>query len=206
MFQEYFDKVWVINLAKSKDRLEEFSKQAESIGLEYERFPAYDGHKNKLKIKSNNKYPGWNQGAAGLVRTTIKIIQDAKKNGYKNVMIFEDDAVFHGKTSETVSQLMSKVKEWELIHFCTKHIRPPKWVGRNTARIKSAWRCQAYAINESIYDEMLRLLNKMDKPLDVITAYDIHPKGNSYCPIVNAVDHPMNYSTIRQKEVDYRFE
>jgi len=205
MFQDYFDKVWVINLAKSKGRLAAFEDEADKIGLKYERFPAYDGVKNKIKIGKETE--GWNQGAAGLVRTTIKIIRDAKNNGYKNVMIFEDDAVFNNRTKKTVSQVMNKVPEdWELIHFCTKHIRPAKWVGSNLSRIKSAWRCQAYAINENVYDELLRLLNKMDKPLDEITARDIHPKGNSYCPNINAVDHPLNYSTIRQKVIDYRFE
>jgi len=207
MFQNHFDKVWVINLEKSEDRLAEFKKQAEFIGLEFDVFPAYDGYGNNIRFKENNKEYGWNQGAAGLVKTTIDIINDAKANGYKTVMIFEDDSQFNDTTLNSLNQVMSKVpSNWELIHFCTKHNRPPEWIGKNTARIKSAWMCQAYAISETVYDELLEHFNKMDRPIDAVTAHTIHPKGNSYCSITKAVTHPINFSTIRLKVVDYRFE
>lgn len=72
------DKIYVINLAKSKDRLEKFDKQAREYGFEYERYKAV-----KHKI-----------GSYGCAVSHTNIIKDAKEKGYKRILIFEDDALF----------------------------------------------------------------------------------------------------------------
>ena len=40
---DFFDRIFVINLERRPDRLEKFKQMSDKIGFEYEIFPAVDG-------------------------------------------------------------------------------------------------------------------------------------------------------------------
>ena len=75
---DFFDRIVVINLEECKDRLERFRKMAQEYGFDFEVFPAV---KDEI-------------GSYGCSRSHFEIIKQAKKDGLKHVLVFEDDCVF----------------------------------------------------------------------------------------------------------------
>jgi len=72
------DKIFYINLDTRKDRRENMEKNFKEYGLEAERFPGI------VKIR----------GIIGCGYSHLGVLKLAKKRGYRNVLIFEDDFMF----------------------------------------------------------------------------------------------------------------
>tara|TARA_R110002126_G_scaffold135589_4_gene279900 strand:- start:1369 stop:2001 length:633 start_codon:yes stop_codon:yes gene_type:complete len=206
MLHKLVDKVYAINLSSSSERRESIGLQCHSIGTKFEYFDAVDGRKEDVeytKNEINSKYQGWNQGAAGLVHTTINIIKDAKAKGYKSIMILEDDIVFRANAYEDILKCFRIMpKDWELFHGAYQNIITPKFYGP-MYQLSAAWSCQIYAINESIYDEYLEWLELVDRPIDSITSGVFHKRGKSFAPLFPVIDTLPNFSTIREMNINY---
>jgi hypothetical protein len=207
MFQNLVDKVYAINLKSSKDRRNNIMRQCHSIGTHFKMIEAIDGRAENVywvKNEWNSKYDGWTQGAAGLVYTTIKIIEDAKSNGYKSIMIMEDDIIFKYNAYKEAKILFECLPDnWEFFHLASQNYSfTPKRIG-NLHKLTGSWSCQIYMISERVYDEYLDWLKLVDRPIDSITSGVFHPRGNSYAPIVDLIKTIPNYSTIRDMEINY---
>tara|TARA_Y100000590_G_scaffold465990_1_gene639915 strand:+ start:2205 stop:2936 length:732 start_codon:yes stop_codon:yes gene_type:complete len=95
--QKNIDKIYVINLKKNKDRLDIFMERAKEANVIVERFDAVNGKElsendpyiQKYFVKDINLNPG----QIGCALSHIKIWEDAIKNNYKNIIVFEDDAI-----------------------------------------------------------------------------------------------------------------
>ena len=72
MLQNYFDKIYCINLDRRIDRWEHFLNQSKKINLDnFERVSAIDGN----KLNPSDFGSSLNHGELGLVLTTIKIFE-----------------------------------------------------------------------------------------------------------------------------------
>jgi GR25 family glycosyltransferase involved in LPS biosynthesis len=114
------DNIYIINLKRREDRLFKIEKLFNELGgifHNYERFDAVDG--NTLSLKDNNltlktKYLYDNptllmdiksKGAIGCYYSHLNIWQDAIKNNYNNIIIFEDDV----QTDLTLNEIMDYI-------------------------------------------------------------------------------------------------
>ena len=88
---DYFNKVYLINLDRRPDRLENFKKEVEKYNLgEFERISAVDG-----ELLDTSKYNSrLKSGELGLLLTNKIIFEDAVKNNYDKILIVEDDCCF----------------------------------------------------------------------------------------------------------------
>lgn len=208
MLHKLVDKVYVINLKSSQQRLGNISNECHKIGTHFKLVEAIDGREenvNWVRNDWNSKYDGWTQGAAGLVHTTISIIKEAKAKKYKSVMIMEDDIIFKQNIYKEAKKLFNLLpKNWELFHLAHQNYSK-SLLGRSgdLLTLKSSWSCQIYAINESIYDEYLEWLELVDRPIDSITSKVFHPRGKSYGTIIDLIKTVPNYSTIRGMHINY---
>lgn len=205
MIQDFFDKVYVINLETSTDRLELITEKAQRAGVEFERWEAVPGSSDRVSFNEEDKTEGWNENAYGLTLTTIDILEDAKQKGYNNVFILEDDANFTTNLNNVLSKIMRKIPEdWDFIHLNANHQKRPDHIAPVTTKITRAICCQAYGISSNMYDIYLDRLKTFSKPIDEHTA-DLHEeRGNSYAPSANIVYHVSNLeSTIREEIVNY---
>ena len=207
MFHKLVDKVYAINLKSSEDRRANILQQCHKIGTHFELIEAIDGREENVKWVENewnSCEDGWTQGAAGLVYTTINIIKDAKEKGYKSIMIMEDDIIFKFNAYKEGKTLFNELPEdWELFHLASQNFKKqPRRFG-DLIRLTGAWSCQIYMIHERIYDEYLEWLELVDRPIDSITSGIIHPRGKSYAPAHDLIRTIPNYSTIRDKEINY---
>jgi GR25 family glycosyltransferase involved in LPS biosynthesis len=95
-----FQKIYVINLARRKDRKLLSSKKLDSFGIRYEYFEGIDGYSPQYDSLCDSvltREDTWikSRGAVGLILTYINILEDAMKKNYENILIFEDDICFH---------------------------------------------------------------------------------------------------------------
>ena len=200
---DLFGHVYLINLEKSKERLKAALENCTQIGLSFERFEAFDGDKDKVPF-NGLETAGWSPRAAALCKTTIAILMQAKKEKHKSIFIMEDDINFGSNFNERISSI--KIPEdFELFHLRVTNARKKRWVSPGVMNIRGGWCCQAYAVHSHIYDLMIEELSKFDRPLDQVTS-EIMARGNSYATSSNLTLHPPNYSTLRNKFLDHRYE
>ena len=87
---KFIDKIIYINLDHRTDRKKEIENELEKFNLKnYERFPA---------IKHIN-------GAIGCSKSHLEIIKNAKQQGYKNILVLEDDFEFLVSKDQFYDQL-----------------------------------------------------------------------------------------------------
>lgn len=208
MINNLFEHTYLINLDKREDRLKDATIECDKVGLSFERISAIDGRLLNLDIIEYKGYRevAWNSAAMGLLETTINIIKDAKKNNYKSILILEDDIEFHPQINMILEEHFHEVpSNWEMIQFGSQHIKSPKSIGRRFAMLRGAYCLHCYAVNESVYDLYLELLEKRDKQIDWITAYDIHPRNKSFCISPNFAYQKASFSDIANTSVNYTF-
>lgn len=204
MLQNYFDKVYLINLPEQTNRLETTKKQCERLNIEFELFIAKSG-KDKDIIINGEITESWNRNASALSYNTSSIIEDAKTKGYKSIFIMEDDIFFEPNFIPIFKKSYENLpKDWHFFHLNNIHEISTKYISKFLHRIGGAWCCQAYGINHLVYDIYLKELYKRDKPIDHITYMLQKDMKKSYCTVPNIVKHiPNRYSTLREKIVKY---
>jgi GR25 family glycosyltransferase involved in LPS biosynthesis len=100
---DFFDKIFVINLERRPDRLDRFKELSDKIGFEYDIFYAVDGKSidkdsliegRKLQIESNEIYRSFDDyflGQLGCILSHIRLLKHCRENNIKSVLILEDD-------------------------------------------------------------------------------------------------------------------
>ena len=109
---DYFSKIYCINLDRRTDKYEQCLEEFEKIKITVERISAIDGIQYfKTGIHKN-------AGAYGLLLTNIKIIEEARLNNYKNILILEDDVKFIENFNEKFnSKIDSLPNNWNLLYL-----------------------------------------------------------------------------------------
>ena len=90
-----FDEVYLINLKEDTVKLERMKRKLTELNISYTLFEAVNGNKifNKKKIiDRNGVICGY--GAYGCKLSHVGILEDAKKNKYRKILVLEDDLFF----------------------------------------------------------------------------------------------------------------
>lgn len=153
-----FDHIYCLTLDRRPERWRKVKQKFKELNIEVERFSAIDG--NTLPEGKIKKYPILNKYAIGCMLSHYKIIENAKKNKYKNILIFEDDVIFHKNFVEEFSKQIKKIKNWKLLHLGATQTH---WdnIEFEDGFYYSLTSLGTFAIgvNESIYEEILALTN-----------------------------------------------
>ena len=205
MLHKLVDKVYSINLPKSTRRRDNILLQCHSIGTKHTVWDAIDGRESNVEYSNNGILgDGWNQGAAGLVYTTIEILKDAIENNYDSILILEDDIVFEPEAYKSVKSAMEALpSDWEMFHLATQDYKASRRMGKHIKKLSGSWSCQAYVVNSSSFEEYLEWLELVDRPIDSITSEVFHPKGHSYGMIKKVIKTVPNVSDIRGIFINY---
>lgn len=200
---DYFDKIYLINLLKRRDRLNNSKKELDAMNINYTLHKAVDADIKNVEYKHQN-IEGWNKYSAALVTTTIEIIKDAIKNNYTKIFIFEDDVIFtkNAKTELNNIKWLDDA-EWDMLHFGTIDRSTPIFYNNNWDIIKLSYCCHAYGIHSRIYKDYLYYLNLMDKPIDHITVSNFQPFRRCFKMKPTICYQKPDYSNIRKTQVNY---
>ena len=168
----YFDKIYCINLDRRTDRWKNVESEFKKMNIDVFRYSAIDGDNIDFSISNDltenqlsDKGLIENRNSLACLLSHLEIIKEAKLNNYKRILIFEDDVLF----SKDFKNEIKKIEEldWKLLYLGASQFN---WSGIDTS--KKYYRCNktlgtfAYAIDSSIYDELIILLSSKVKSVD----------------------------------------
>lgn len=172
----YFDMIYVINLKRRPDRLDNVLKRFKTHNItNYKVFEATDGalhpHYRTYLQKGFTDTPG----AFGVLVSAMRLLLDAAKNKYKRILILEDDVVFDDDFQNQFNVRIKKIpQDWKMLYLGTSlH----KWRLKERCKINikkeymtaSGTIAGAFAvgIDNSVYTDLLHDLNTTIKPWDI---------------------------------------
>ena len=157
MIFNYFDGGFYLNLDKRTERKEAFEARSKEAGFEVERFSA-------IQLKEED-VPNPHNGVNWHIKISctyshFEMIKEAKRRGWKNCVIFEDDCVFVdgfvNKIKECIEEM--KDKKWDIFYIGGE---PGGWCDSVSDRLAKCtagmYATHAYVINESFYDNVINL-------------------------------------------------
>lgn len=142
---EHIAKIIYINLEQRVDRKEQIENELNAFGLTYERHNAFCN----------------TQDGIGCAKSHLAVLKKAKTNGYKNVLILEDDFMFIVSKEEfnkNIALLFETPVDFDvcMIHYrlhnssiCQEH--------SFLTTVNEATGAVAYIVNNSIYDRLIEL-------------------------------------------------
>ena len=168
------DHIYCLYLEKNKERKKEVLKEFEKANLKVEMFEGiHHAHAN-----------------IGCLLGHVNIVKDAKKNGYKNILIFEDDVEIKAKFPININ-----IPKFDMFYFgywdfdnCSVPIDnnydSTNNINYNLMRLFYCRSTYSYIINEKSYPFVLRLekYNKENNNFNIIDmAYAIYfqPRKNN---------------------------
>ena len=179
---DYFDKIYYLNLAKDTDRnesiLEEFAKyditNFERIeGTIIDTIPDKSLWRNFNVDLLTDKYI---LGGLGCRATHLKAIKKAKEDGHKKILILEDDVKIMANPSTILKQnkVQLEKKGWDLLYF-----------GGN---IEPLYRSQvvgayAYGVKDTLFDDIINMAEASGMEMD-----------NFYAKIIQHMSYNHNIS------------
>lgn len=198
---QFFDKIYCINLERRRDRWEQATAQFDRAGItNYHRFSA---------IESAN---GWE----GCRDSHLAIIREARDRNYDNVLIFEDDVQLARNFRRKFAKALIQVQDtpWDMLYLGGNLHGPQTPVQRSSIwyKVTSVLTTHAYAIGRRVFDKVLAEAPEMEprsgylrsRAIDVFYANEIGP----HYEVLMA--HPMfciqrdDYSDIERTTMSYR--
>jgi hypothetical protein len=212
---KYFDKIYCINLDKEENKWNRISKIFKDNSIIVERFSAVDGglindeEFNKLSKKYNPRelktekasFIGLieNKNSLACLLSHLEVIKLARENNHKRILIFEDDVIFCKDFKQQIKKIQNL--DWRLLYLGASQFN---WIGiddidKPTYQCKNTLGTFAYAIDSSIYDEVIELLETKRKSVDNLLS-EIQEKNNGYCHTIypNIVISDVSNSLIRE--------
>lgn len=206
---DFFDKIFVINLERRPDRLLNFKKIADKLNIDFEVFNAYDGKKfqkelfydnKRIEIKSNE----YLNGCLGCLLSHLDILKKSKSNNYEKILILEDDVEFTEYFNEKFENFISTFdKNWDMLYFSSSLFDTTENF-TYFKKLKSCYTTHSYGVHKNIIDKLIQNIesNLYGVPIDV-TYSSLHPTINSYITIPFLTSQSNGFSDIQNNNVSY---
>ena len=215
IFDEYFDRIFVINLDARKDRWQTTLKEFEKVGItNYERFSAIKPSLNDVPKAwhagmnfhfSNNKN-NYLIGATGCKMSHVAILKKAKAAGYKNILVLEDDVIFQDNAAAifeaATQQLIADA--WDMLYLSGNHIRATQPESKNLKKLTGTFATHGYGIQSRMYDLVINSAMDYGREIDVYYANQIHRQYRCFCMEPHIIRQGAGYSDIVSRNVDYK--
>ena len=194
---EAFPHKFCINLDRRPERWEQMRSKFERCGVAgVQRFAAVDGEQAIVPANWTDS-----PGAYGCLRSHLEIIDEARRRGWPNVLIFEDDAALDPDLGEKFTSYFQQVpSDWEMLHFGANHMAEPVEVSANVVRITSANSTFAYALNAAVFDSFIELNTRALTAVD-LNNRTLQKEHGCYCfmPHLAWVEDLSSDVQVRQK-------
>lgn len=181
MIADFFQKVFLINLKRRKDRLANFRRLQRENGWELpevEVFSAIEG--DKIGVPDYYISGG---GAYGCLRSWVTILERSIMDELDTILVLEDDVVWRDDAWEKSEKFLSIVpKNFELLMLGGQDIRPP------VAVIPGVWKCQnsqrthAIAVRGEAKRSLLKLWTTCNTHIDHVLGGTYQSKHVCYKP------------------------
>ena len=165
----------------SSRTIENIDFKMRKIGLPYKRISGVDG---KKIYKYYEKKTNLNYGKLGCLLSHINILKDAVNNNYENILVLEDDIIFHknflNEFYNRYKYLINNEKKFDLIYLgCSqKHNWNNIIIKKNYLIGNKMDGTFAMIINKNIYKKILYYAKSLKYPIDRVLYYYI--QNNTY--------------------------
>ena len=223
---QYFDKIYLLNLQKRSDRLQPSKTRLDSLDIQYEVFFGCDGSViNHLFNKLENGY-FTNPNYLGCAISHLSIYQDAIHHGYDKILILEDDNLIHSDIHNIFNTI--EIPEWNDLFYlgyipltddCTMWdyrfgIQGHNMLNDHIFRCTNLWGLFSYGIKRNLMIEMIETYNNsFPMEIDRFFVNTIQPRGGSiaiapqlFCCDDNIYSDNLGYAPmLSTKSIDSRF-
>lgn len=191
---EYFDKVYVLNLNRRPERMDTIDRRMKFCNIEYEKFGATDGGVMHKVWKSLDNPFFKNPNYLGCAISHLSIYNDAIEKGYNKILIIEDDSRIKMNANKVFEEAIKLVPEdWnELLYLgfiplsddCSRWdytILNSQFINSNIAIAKNSWGLYGYGISNYLMMETLEKYRE-DFPMELDRYFvtEIQPRNRSY--------------------------
>ena len=223
---QYFDKIYLLNLQKRSDRLQPSKTRLDSLDIQYEVFFGCDGSViNHLFNKLGNGH-FTNPNYLGCAISHLSIYQDAIHHGYDKILILEDDNLIHSDIHNIFDTI--EIPEWNDLFYlgyiplnddCSMWdyrfgIQGHNMLNDNIFRCTNLWGLFSYGIKRNLMIEMIETYNtSFPMEIDRFFVNTIQPRGGSiaiapqlFCCDDNIYSDNLGYAPmLSTKSIDSRF-
>lgn len=216
---DYFTKIYCINLDRRPDRWEECVSEFKKINANVDRVPAIDG--KDMTTPSPNLRPG----AYALRLAHIRLIKDAILNKIESFVVFEDDVTFVEDFNDKFNAKIDFLpKDWDMLYLGGNNIFYPGAqfslvtgdkslnVGKHNYKelnyelCKTPWTQCAHAIafNSRFYEPLLVGIDKYwNEPIDTVHFLLQRDGYNAYVFLPSLAIQRPSFSDIENQFTNY---
>lgn len=160
------DNIYCINLDNRKDKWELCEKEFLKNNLNVERFSGF----NYTKC-----------GNVGCNISHMNILKNAKKNNYKNILIFEDDIFLVENLINKFNKITTNINKFDLLYL-SMWLPKGKIVYDGIIKIEHGFCTHSYIINHKVFDFLIEKINSLKHVLAIDNIYNkYHKYMNNYC-------------------------
>lgn len=201
-------KVYIINLDERHDRYEKIMAELKRIGItDYVRFPAVKPDVNDyvhLNYKFASPDQNYIRGSLGCKLSHLAVLRHARKNGYKYILIFEDDVEFTANDIEALDSALEYIGDDFTLLYLSANLYGAKCtpVTKSFARISNALCAHSYVVNGRDLDY---LITGIEQSLEEIDVYYKKVQQQKKCYILTPgiTRQRSDYSNIMERRVVY---
>ncbi len=209
---KHFNKIYCINLDSRPDRWLKCQARFVSLDIDVSRFSAYNQDSELVNEKFNAlqaikkrafiKNVINSKKEMGCLISHYKIIEDAIKNNYNRILVFEDDVIFHKNFMLEIEKL-NRIQNWDMVLLGASEFG---WKVINLKNAESAGFYKpmgstcgtfAYAINKRGMQTLYSNLSKFKMPADH-HFINFYAQSNSFVLYPNIVIADVTDSDIRR--------
>jgi hypothetical protein len=161
------------------------------------RFRAIDGARVTVP-------PAWGgpAGAYGCLLSNVALVEDARRQSWPSILIFEDDVGFDPAFVLKFPRFFEQVpSDWDMLFFGGMHRSEPIPVSPNVVRLTGTTSTYAYAVRETAYDAFIALNAGTFEPVDV-TNLELQRRLNCYCFLPHLAWADADYSDTHGRSVN----
>lgn len=167
-----FDQLYYINLEYRKDMYDSINNVIDNLQFD------------KSKVTRINAIQKDN-GAYGCALSHIQALENAKKNGYNKILIFEDDFVpyDYNDLNNKLTKFLNEVQDWDLVQLSSSSTNDIKYVGvDNVYKVLDSQGANAYGVSINFIDKLLKVFYESSNELSKEETYK---EPCPYCIDVN---------------------
>jgi len=204
ILSKYFDKIYCINLNRRPDRWLSVTREFLRVGFDdIKRYEGIDGETMDLSDIPELKRL-MTLGNYGIMQTQFNILNEAKANNYKSILITEDDVYFSEEIRNLKLYMDSVPDDWDMIYFGGSHNHgvPTTKINDKVIKLGRTVATHCVAVKDTVYDKILEIAEPRTRSIDAYYA-DLHPTINAYGFVPSIAFQTEGYSDVANQITNY---
>jgi len=197
---EFFDKIYLMNLDRRPDRLNEVSKELNKHGIKYTRVAALDGKRLRTEQirKPISSFDGAAVVAVGI--TLSEIFKEALSKGYGKILILEDDVELYNLHyfKEAVKSVPAS---FDLLYLGAQHKQEPEQFAKHLVKVRESYLCHAVGFGREAMEYLQWAL--LEESNEMVYSKIQSYRNNSFCISPNIAFQKRDLSDISGMIANY---